>query len=66
MVKAIAFAVFIVLDLFEVQAASTPTKVIIGHPIAEVKVNELVGPNILTSLEESGFVEKVFTTYGVK
>lgn len=34
--------------------------------VAEVKVVELVDSSILKSLEESGFVEKVFTTYGIK
>lgn len=34
--------------------------------IAEVKVAELVDPTILRILEESGFVEKTFTTYGVR
>lgn len=34
--------------------------------IAEVKVNELIDSSILRSLEESGFIQKVFSTYGVK
>ncbi len=34
--------------------------------VAEVKAVELVDSSILKSLEESGFVGKVFTTYGVR
>ena len=34
--------------------------------VTEVKAVELVDSSILRSLEESGFVEKVFTTYGVR
>ncbi|MBI4525970.1 MAG: ABC transporter substrate-binding protein [Deltaproteobacteria bacterium] len=34
--------------------------------VAEVNIVELIDPSILRNLEESGFVEKTFTTYGVK
>lgn len=40
-IQAIVFAAFIVLDLFQVQAASAPTKVIIGHPTINSRITAL-------------------------
>jgi hypothetical protein len=39
----------------------------IGNPkLGNVKVEELIDDRILRKLDESGFIDRLFSTYGVK